>query len=36
MIAEANDFRYQGYNIMMVDFRAHGNSGGNMTTIGVR
>jgi alpha-beta hydrolase superfamily lysophospholipase len=32
----ANEFRYWGYNVMLVDFRAHGNSGGNTTTIGVR
>ena len=36
VLAEAHEFRYQGYNIMMIDFRAHGNSGGNTTTIGVR
>ncbi len=36
LIDEANEFRYEGYNIMMVDFRAHGNSGGNTTTIGSR
>lgn len=35
-IAEAAEFRYQGYNVMLVDFRAHGNSGGHTTTIGVR
>jgi uncharacterized protein len=32
----AGEFRYWGYNVMLVDFRAHGNSGGNTTTIGVR
>lgn len=36
LLAEASDFRYQGYSIMMVDFRAHGNSGGNTTTVGSR
>lgn len=36
LLAEANEFRYQGYNILMVDFRAHGNSGGNVTTMGIR
>jgi uncharacterized protein len=36
LITEANEFRFQGYNIMMVDFRAHGNSGGNTTTMGIR
>jgi len=35
-LTEAEEFRYQGYNVMLVDFRAHGNSGGNTTTIGVR
>jgi uncharacterized protein len=35
-VAEASEFRYQGYNVLLVDFRAHGNSGGNTTTIGVR
>ena len=32
----ANEFRYLGYNVMLVDFRAHGNSGSNTTTIGFR
>ena len=36
VLAEAYEFRYLGYNVMLVDFRAHGNSGGNITTIGVR
>ena len=36
LLAEAGEFRYQGYNVMMVDFRAHGNSGGRTTTIGIR
>ena len=36
VLAEASEFRYQGYNIMLVDFRAHGNSGGSTTTMGVR
>ena len=31
---EAEEFRDLGYNVMMVDSRAHGNSGGNITTIG--
>ncbi len=35
VLAEADEFRYLGYNVLMVDFRAHGNSGGNTTTIGV-
>ncbi|MBL0268825.1 MAG: alpha/beta fold hydrolase [Chitinophagaceae bacterium] len=36
LIDEVNEFRYLGYNIMMVDFRGHGNSEGNRTTIGYR
>jgi alpha-beta hydrolase superfamily lysophospholipase len=36
LIAEASEFLSYGYNVMLVDFRAHGNSGGNTTTIGVR
>lgn len=33
-INESNEFRFMGYNVMLVDFRAHGNSEGNTTTIG--
>lgn len=33
---EANEFRYLGYHIMMIDFRGHGNSEGNRSTIGFR
>ncbi|MGQ0739117.1 MAG: alpha/beta hydrolase [Bacteroidota bacterium] len=36
LMDEANEFRYWGYNVMMVDFRGHGNSETNTTTIGVR
>ena len=36
LLPEANDFHYQGYNVMLIDFRAHGNSEGNTTTIGLR
>lgn len=36
LITEASEFRYQGYNVMMLDFRAHGNSTGNTTTIGIK
>jgi alpha-beta hydrolase superfamily lysophospholipase len=36
LIAEASEFRYMGYNVMLVDLRAHGNSGGTTTTIGIR
>ena len=33
-IQESNEFRFMGYNVLLVDFRAHGNSEGNTTTIG--
>lgn len=36
VLAEASDFRYLGYDVLLVDFRAHGNSEGNSTTLGVR
>ncbi len=36
VLAEASDFRFQGYNVLLLDFRAHGNSGDNITTIGYR
>jgi alpha-beta hydrolase superfamily lysophospholipase len=36
MLEEAYEFRYLGFNVMLVDLRAHGNSSGNTTTIGVR
>ncbi len=35
-LSEAYEFRYNGYNVMLVDFRAHGNSEGNKTTVGYR
>jgi alpha-beta hydrolase superfamily lysophospholipase len=34
VLDEAITFRILGYNVMMVDVRDHGNSGGNSTTIG--
>ena len=34
ILSEASEFRYMGYNVMLVDFRGHGNSDGNTTTIG--
>ncbi len=34
VINEANAFRGMGFNSMLVDFRAHGNSSGNTCTIG--
>ncbi len=36
IIQEAAEFRYQGYDVMLVDFRAHGNSSGHTTTIGIQ
>ncbi len=33
---EAAEFRNWGYNVLLIDFRAHGNSDGNNTTIGFR
>lgn len=34
VIREATAFYKMGYNILLVDFRAHGNSAGNICTIG--
>lgn len=34
IIAEAEAFRKMGYNALLLDFRAHGNSQGNTCTIG--
>jgi alpha-beta hydrolase superfamily lysophospholipase len=36
VLPEANEFRYMGFNVMLVDFRGHGNSDGNTTTIGYK
>ena len=36
ILNEASRFRYYGYNVMLIDLRGHGNSGGNMTTLGFR
>jgi alpha-beta hydrolase superfamily lysophospholipase len=36
VLAEAGEFRFLGYDVMLVDFRAHGNSEGNTTTMGIR
>lgn len=35
LLDEADEFRYWGYNVMLVDFRGHGNSDGNTSTVGV-
>jgi esterase/lipase len=34
VLKQAYEFRYLGYNVMLVDLRAHGRSGGNITTMG--
>ena len=34
VIAESAAFRKMGYNTLLIDFRAHGNSEGNVSTIG--
>jgi uncharacterized protein len=36
MLTEAYEFRFRGYDVMLVDFRAHGNSSGSVTTMGVK
>ncbi len=36
MIPEAAEFLFLGYNVVLVDFRAHGYSDGKTTTLGVR
>lgn len=36
MLDEAYQFMYLGFNTMLVDLRAHGNSDGNTTTLGIR
>ncbi|HMU44732.1 MAG TPA: alpha/beta hydrolase [Chitinophagaceae bacterium] len=36
LLSEAYEFRYWGYNVLMMDFRGHGNSSGNTTTVGIR
>ncbi len=36
LLSQAYEFRYFGFNVMFIDLRAHGNSSGNTTTIGVR
>ncbi len=36
LIDEASEFRYWGYDVLLVDLRGHGGSEGNTTTIGYR
>lgn len=36
VLEEANAFNKLGYNVCMIDFRAHGSSDGNVCTIGYR
>jgi uncharacterized protein len=36
LLTEAYEFRYLGYNVFMIDLRAHGNSGGRVTTLGYK
>ena len=34
VLKQAYEFRYLGFNVMLVDLRAHGRSNGNITTMG--
>lgn len=34
LLKQAYEFMYFGFNVMLVDLRAHGNSDGNVTTLG--
>jgi alpha-beta hydrolase superfamily lysophospholipase len=36
LLEQTNEFRFFGFNTLLVDLRAHGNSEGNTTTLGVR
>lgn len=36
LLPEATEFHELGYNVMLVDLRAHGNSGGHITSIGAK
>jgi uncharacterized protein len=36
VLAESEGFRQLGYNTLLIDFRAHGTSGGNTSTIGYK
>jgi len=34
LLKQAYEFRYFGFNVMLIDLRAHGNSGGHVTKLG--
>jgi len=36
VLDQAYEFMYLGFNVMLMELRAHGNSGGNTCTLGVR
>jgi alpha-beta hydrolase superfamily lysophospholipase len=36
LLKEAGQFKAWGYNVLLIDFRAHGNSGGNKSSFGVK
>jgi uncharacterized protein len=36
LLPEAEQFKNSGYNVLLIDFRAHGNSGGNKSSFGVK
>jgi uncharacterized protein len=36
LLPEAEALREMGYNVFMIDLRAHGNSGGHTTTLGIK
>ena len=36
LLTQAYEFMYLGFNVMLMELRAHGNSGGNTTSLGVR
>lgn len=36
LLPEASEFLYDGYAVLLIDLRAHGNSEGKVTTIGIK